>query len=393
MPGSAWTPAATWTSVPPQRASFSAAVAASRRTHGGDQTPRTPGPTSTDPALRTRLLWIDDEPKLMAPLAAYLVGQAFDVEFATTGAAGFRMAGSAAYEIILLDFKLPDAPGMDILKRIQSAGIRTPIIVITGYGSLESAFESGLAGAAGFKSKPLRAADLLQTIRSVIGSSTGEKTARLFRESQGEGLTASVRRIIGHLSEITSLTDSREINASPKVRDALRRDLARGVGDASLTLVEFSAVTEALRLISSEQHPLPRLALRHILYRLEAGPGPDWKSVDETVRWLVMTLIAAGKTYLHLSEDAVAHELGVDREVLSTLLRRELGLSMPQLRRVILMRRAVQMLAVGDEQVAQIAYALGYEHPSAFNHGFARVFGVSPRTFRRLIGARSRKDT
>jgi AraC-like DNA-binding protein len=107
----------------------------------------------------------------------------------------------------------------------------------------------------------------------------------------------------------------------------------------------------------------------------------------------VIKLIAAGKAGLHIKEDAVAEELGVNRDTLSALVRREFGISIPQLRRLIVMRRAVQVLAVTDEQVAQIAYAVGYEHPSAFNHSFASVFGVSPRTFRRMTGARGPKTT
>ena len=386
MTGPASAPAATSIIATPQPVSFPTAVAAPRPTGIGKPTPKSRGSASTDAPPRRRLLWIEDQPELMAALAAFLIRDGFDVEFASTGAAGFRMASSAAYGIILLDLKLPDELGMDVLKRIRSADIKTPVIVISGYGSIEAALEAGQAGAAGFKSKPLRAADLLHTIRSVIDSSKREEPAQLFREAQGEGPAASVRHLIGHLSEIISLSDSRDVNGWSEVRDTLRKDLARVVADPHLTLVEFSAVTDALRLISSEQHPWPRLALGHFLDRLEAGPGPDWKSVDETVRRLVMRLIATGKTCLHLSEDAVVHELGVDREILSTLLRRELGLSITQLRRVIVMRRAVQMLAVSDEQVAQIAYAVGYEHPSAFNHGFASLFGLSPRTYRRLLG-------
>ena len=389
MTGQASAPAAR--SAAPQPVSVPA-VAAPRRTDGPEPTPRSPASASADSALRTRLLWIEDQPELMAALAAYVVGEGFDVEFATTGMAGLRAASSAAYDIILLDLKLPDAWGIDVLKTIRSAGVRTPVVIITGHWSIESALEAGRARAAGFKSKPLRAADLLQTIRSVIDSSKREETARLFRESPGGGPSASLDGIIGHLSEITSVTEPRDINAWLEARNGLRKDLAHALG-SPLTLVEFSAATEALRLISSEQHSWPRLLLRHILDRLDAGPGPDWKSVDETVRRLVMRLITAGKACLHLSDDAVAQGLGVEREVLSTQLRREFGLSIHQLRCVIVMRRAVQMLAITDEQVAQIAYAVGYDHPSAFNHGFANLFGVSPREYRRLIGPRSGKDS
>lgn len=396
MTGPASAPAATSISAASQPDSFpvtfAAVAAAPRRTDAGKPASRSRGSASTNAAPRKRVLWIEDQPEHMAPLAAHLAREGFDVEFATSGAEGLRLASSLAYGVILLDLKLRDAPGMDVLRAIRSAGITTPVIVITGHGSIDSALEAGRAGAAGFKSKPLRAADLLQTIRTVIRSPEREEPTGLFRQSQGEGPSASVRRITGHLSHITGVIESRAINAWPNVRDALRKDVARALADPHLTLVEFLAVTEALRLICSEQHPWPRLALRHILDRLEAGPGPDWMSVDETIRRLVMSLVAAGKTCLHLNEDAITQGLGVDPEVLSTLLRRELGLSTSQLRRVIVMRRAVQMLAATDEQVAQIAYAIGFEHPSALNHGFANLFGLSPRTFRGLIGAPSGKD-
>jgi AraC-like DNA-binding protein len=77
-------------------------------------------------------------------------------------------------------------------------------------------------------------------------------------------------------------------------------------------------------------------------------------------------------------------------DILSRVPRDAFGLSIRQLRRAVIMRRAVQMLAASDEQVAQIAYAVGYEHPSAFNHSFASFFGVSPNSCRQLIGTRGR---
>jgi len=372
-----------------QSVPFPAAVAAPRGTDDIERRQTRRATASTDAAPRTRVLWIDDQPELMGGLVACLAREGFEVEFATTGAAGFRMASSAAYDIILLDLRLPDISGMDLLERIQSAGVRTPIIVLTGYGSLESAFEAGLARAAAFKAKPLRAVDLLRTIRSAIDSSTREKPARLFRESRGDGPSPSVRRIVRLLSEIPSLTDARDISAGLEVRNALRRDLLREAVDPDLTLPEFIAMTEAIRLVSSDERAWSPLALQHVLDLFDAASRCDWARIDETVRRLVTRLTGSGKACLHMDEHAVAHDLGVDRNDLLTHLRNELGLSVAQLRHVIVMRRAVQMLAVTDEQVAQIAYALGFEHPSPFNRSFASFFGVSPRAFRKIIRARS----
>jgi DNA-binding response OmpR family regulator len=339
------------------------------------------------------VLWVEDEPKLMAPIAAYLSEQGIDIHFATSGEAGLRMAASGAYAAILLDLKLPDIDGIELLQRLRSAGIGTPVIVITGLDLTESAARAVRYGAADIKSKPLRGTDLLQTIRSVLASVGRERpSAVLFREPVGEGSSASVGRIIGQLSRMMAVPETRDINVWRKTRNALKKDLARAAADPELTLVEFSAVAEGLRLISSDERPWPRLALQHALDRLDAASQCDWRRVDERARRLVVRLIAAGKGCVHLDEDAVAKELGVDRDALSMVIRREFGLSLPQLRRLIVMRRAVQLLAASDEQVAQIAYAVGYEHPSAFNHGFANLFGVSPGNYRRLIGAQAQNE-
>lgn len=370
--------------MPPPQRSLPAAAESARRVDRVRKTPPAAASASVHGCRRSRVLWIEDGPEAIAPLAHLLVTEGFDVEFATSAADGLRLSLSADHDVILLDLKLPDASGIDVLKTIRSSGLETPVIVVTGYGTIDSALEAGRAGAAGFKSKPLRALDLLETIRSVIRTLKRDEPSRLFRESHGEGLAPSIRRIADDLSEVTCWVESGNISAWLEIRHSIRHNLAHAAADPYLTLVEFSGVADAFRLISREPQPWPRLMLEHIVGLLQAGPGPHWRSVNETVQRLVVRMGAAGKTCLHLSEAAVANELGVDANVLAMLLRRDLGLSILQLRRVVLMRRAIQMLAVTDEQVAQIGYAIGFEHPSAFNHSFASLFGVPPRTFRRL---------
>ena len=158
------------TGVPSQLASLCLGGTLRRRAVGSAPSSGTPQSAPTRSGPRPHLLWIEDHPQLMAPLMSYLVKEGFDVEFATSGDSGVRLAKSARHEVILLDLKLPDLPGIEVLKTLRSGGIGTPIIVITGFGSLDSAVEMVRAGAAHYKAKPLRAVELLQTIRSVIDS-------------------------------------------------------------------------------------------------------------------------------------------------------------------------------------------------------------------------------
>jgi DNA-binding response OmpR family regulator len=349
--------------------------------------------SSTDgPPNRQRLLWVEDDLALMAPLVTYLAERGFDVEFATSGKDGLRMAASGLYKIVLLDLKLPDIDGMQVLRRLRSAGCSLPIIVITGYGSIETAVDAVRSGAADFRSKPLRATGLFQAITSVLGSPTSERPpAGLFREPHGEGLSVTVTRILSCALETVAAAQRPEPTAWGKSIEVLTTELARTLANPEVTLAEFRVVAEVLRLISRREQSWTALTLQHLAERLEGVTRDDWSNVDRIVRHLVVRLIAAGKACVHLREDVSAGELGMDPQDLSNLLVREIGLSFRQLRRVIVMRRGVQMLASSDEQVAQIAYAVGYEHPSAFDHSFKSLLGLSPGDYRRLINGYQRR--
>ena len=155
----------------------SGAVAPRRSsTDGARLSSRVPSSSAaTDSATSLQLLWIDDHPDLMAPLASQLATLGFDVVFAASGKAGVRMALTVPYAAILVDLRLPDIPGIQVIRTLRSAGNRTPIIVITGYGSLRSAVEAVRAGAADYKPKPLRVVELAETIRSVLESTDSER--------------------------------------------------------------------------------------------------------------------------------------------------------------------------------------------------------------------------
>ena len=142
----------------------------------------------------------------MAPLAGQLALEGFDVEFATSGRAGIQLARSATYAAILLDHKLPDVPGIEVLKILQSDGVTTPIVVITGYGSIESAVEAIRAGAADFKSKPVRAGELIQTLRWVLASKKPDRlsTGSMSELPRAEPTAPRASRIARVLTELIS---------------------------------------------------------------------------------------------------------------------------------------------------------------------------------------------
>ena len=256
-------------------------------------------------------------------------------------------------------------------------------IIITGHGTPANAFDCWCAGIAGYLvGKPLELATLVELVERRLAAAE-QAPAPLFADRRREEPSA-LAGILRQLSTGTAgSADDRPVRGDAPLR--LRTHLARAVADPSLTMREFVAASEALRLLSSEEEPWSRGLLEGIRARLDLASRAEEAPIGDTGRQLVAWLDGAGRSHLHSGADTGARAFGMDPDAFSELLRRELGLTFRELRRLILMRRAVRMLITSNEQVAQIAYALGYEDPSPFNRRFESHFGMAPGSYRRLV--------
>ena len=123
------------------------------------------------------LLLIDDDPDLLPDQ----VRQVFPtpphrVEIAPTGSAGLERARDARPDVILLDLRLPDQSGLDVLRQLRQIDARIPVVLVTVVRSADSAIEAMRQGAYDYLLKPLD----LQKLDRVLGEAL--KVARLMRE-------------------------------------------------------------------------------------------------------------------------------------------------------------------------------------------------------------------
>ena len=128
-----------------------------------------PTPTSRKPTV----LIVDDE---AAPRAALSQILREDFHILTADNAGTAMVtlDNHCVDLVTLDLKLPDCSGSDLLKDIKHAHAETEVIMVTAYGSLQSAMDCIRHGAAGFLLKPFNASELL-----AISLQTAQKKLRL----------------------------------------------------------------------------------------------------------------------------------------------------------------------------------------------------------------------
>jgi DNA-binding NtrC family response regulator len=100
------------------------------------------------------ILIIDDEESIRDSMSQVLRKEGYRVRTAVDGKDGLKIFGQEAVQAVFLDLKLPGIKGMDILSRIKEASPETPVIIITGYASIESAIEAMKRGAFDYMAKP-----------------------------------------------------------------------------------------------------------------------------------------------------------------------------------------------------------------------------------------------
>ena len=123
------------------------------------------------------LLLIDDEPDLLAELVVHLFpAPAHRIEIADSGVAGLERVAAACPDVILLDLRLPDQSGLEILRQLRRIDARVPVIMVTVVRSADSAIEAMRHGAYDYLLKPLD----LQKLDRVISEAL--KVSRLMRE-------------------------------------------------------------------------------------------------------------------------------------------------------------------------------------------------------------------
>jgi DNA-binding NtrC family response regulator len=114
------------------------------------------------------LLLVDDDRHLLESMADWLRSEGHQVDTADSFAAAQRAVGETAYDLLLLDIRLGEADGLDLLPFCREHRPETSVILITGYGTVETAVEAIRAGAFDFLTKPLIDDELEMAIQRVL---------------------------------------------------------------------------------------------------------------------------------------------------------------------------------------------------------------------------------
>ena len=116
----------------------------------------------------TRILVVDDDESITSTMKAILEDEGYIVDIAATGREAIKKTEETAYNVALLDIRLPDMEGVELLKLMKDAVPRTRKIMVTGYPSMQNAITALNKNADVYLIKPVDIEKLLNTVKEQI---------------------------------------------------------------------------------------------------------------------------------------------------------------------------------------------------------------------------------
>jgi DNA-binding response OmpR family regulator len=114
------------------------------------------------------ILVVEDEKKLATLLRRVLSEERHTVDIANDGEAGFDLAGSDTYDLVVLDLMLPKMDGMEVVREMRQSGIKTPVLMLTAKGAVEDRVQGLKSGADDYLVKPFAMSELLARVEALL---------------------------------------------------------------------------------------------------------------------------------------------------------------------------------------------------------------------------------
>ncbi len=124
---------------------------------------------------RKKVLVIDDEQIVLDSVKKILTAENFDIDTAISSREGLDWAMNRQYDLVLTDIRMPEIGGMRILRDIKRSKPAVPIVIFTGYATVQSAVQAMKLGAADYVEKPFTPDMLVTSVRKALEKAAKEE--------------------------------------------------------------------------------------------------------------------------------------------------------------------------------------------------------------------------
>ncbi len=208
-----------------------------------------------------KILIVDDEAPIRRTLREILEFEQYEIDEAADGQEGVAKVQREKYDVVIMDVKMPKMDGIEALERIQLLSPETPVIMVSGHGTIDTAVEAVKKGAFDFISKPPDLNRMLITVRNAMEKAELVNTKqRLEKQVKGSskgvtmiGESAPIRDIKRMLERVAP-TDSRVLitGANGTGKELVARWIHEKSRRSNGPLVEVNCAAIPSELIESE---------------------------------------------------------------------------------------------------------------------------------------------
>ena len=219
-----------------------------------------------------RILVIDDETNMRHMLAVLLEKEGYQVEGAANGEEGLKLALKNFYDIILCDLKMPVMDGMAFLEKFQETQLESTVIVMSAYGTLDTAIEAMKNGAYDYVSKPFKPDEILLTFRKAEERERLRKENRLLQQSMRERY--SFAQMIGRSSAIQDIFSTIEKVAEYKTTVLITGESGTGK-ELVARAIHYNSTRADKPLVTVNCGAIPETLLESELFGHKKGAFTD----------------------------------------------------------------------------------------------------------------------
>lgn len=158
------------------------------------------------------ILIVDDQKNMRESLAIAFKRAGYNVDSVGNGENAVKLQGDNIYDLVMLDLKMEDMDGLEVLSHIKQINLATEVIVMTAFGTIDSAIEAMRKGAYDYATKPFQLTDILSVVeRALEKKRLSDKVANLQREIKDKykfdgvvGNSPVMMRVLNILMELTN---------------------------------------------------------------------------------------------------------------------------------------------------------------------------------------------
>ena len=231
-----------------------------------------------------QVLVVDDEKTLRHFLRLNLQEQGYQVAEAPDGKTALHLIDQQPFEVALVDLRLTDMDGLEIVRHLRQVAPRTSVIILTAYATVDSAIEALRQGAHDYLTKPFDTSELLTSVADGVARQSAEPPA----PPKSIEAILEIKDLKLNLTNRQVSRNGEIINLTPTEFDILATLMAQpNVAMDSITLIKYVRGYEATE---ADARAIARVHIHRLRHKLETDPAnPQYVTTIAGGRYIIST--------------------------------------------------------------------------------------------------------